>query len=67
VGTCDDFSGYKHLFKQGIIEAGCMAHARRKIHEFYAYHKSQIAEEALKLFGALYDIERQVQHLDAES
>jgi transposase len=64
---CDDFSGYKHLFKQGIIEAGCMAHARRKFHELYANHKSQIAEEALKLFGALYDIERQVQSLDAES
>jgi transposase len=60
---CDDFAGYKALFRQGIIEAGCMAHARRKFHELYANHKSQIAEEALKLFGVLYDVERQVQDL----
>jgi transposase len=60
---CDDFAGYKALFRQGIIEAGCMAHARRKFHELYAHHKSQIAEEALKLFGVLYDVERQVQDL----
>jgi transposase len=63
--VCDDYSGYKALFRQGVIEAGCMAHARRKFHELYANHKSQIAEEALKLFGALYELERQVQELDA--
>lgn len=64
---CDDFAGYKALFRQGIIEAGCMAHARRKFHELYANHKSQIAEEAIKLFGVLYDVERQVQELDTEA
>jgi transposase len=64
---CDDFSGYKQLFKQGIIEAGCMAHARRKFHELYANHKSQIAGEALKLFGVLYDVERQVEEFDADA
>jgi transposase len=63
--VCDDYSGYKALFRQGVTEAGCMAHARRKFHELYANHKSQIAEEALKLFGALYELERQVQELDA--
>jgi transposase len=63
--VCDDFSGYKALFRQGITEAGCMAHARRKFHELWANHKSQIAGEALKLFGALYDIERDGQDLDA--
>lgn len=64
---CDDFAGYKALFRQGIIEAGCMAHARRKFHELYVNHKSQIAEEALKLFGVLYDVERQVQNLGTEA
>lgn len=64
---CDDFSGYKHLFKQGIVEAGCMAHARRKFHELYANHKSQIAQEALKMFGELYDVERQIQQLDVDA
>jgi transposase len=64
--VCDDFSGYKALFASGVTEAGCMAHARRKFHELWANHSSQIAEEALKLFGALYDVERQVQHVDAD-
>ncbi len=64
---CDDYAAYKMLFRQGIIEAGCMAHARRKFHELYANHKSQIAEESLKLFGVLYDVERQVQELDTDA
>jgi transposase len=64
--VCDDFSGYKALFRAGITEAGCMAHARRKFHELWANHQSQIAGDALKLFGVLYDIERQAQELDAD-
>jgi len=28
--VCDDYSGYKALFAQGVTEAGCLAHARRK-------------------------------------
>jgi transposase len=64
--VCDDFSGYKVLFRQGVTEAGCMAHARRKFHELWANHSSQIAGEALKLFGVLYDVEREIQTLDAD-
>jgi transposase len=66
--VCDDYVGYKALFKQGVIEVGCMAHARRKLHDLYANHRSEIAEEGLRLFGALYDIERlaREQKLDAE-
>jgi len=55
----------KALFKLGIGEAVCMAHARRKFHELWVSHKSQIAGEAIKLFGRLYAIEREVQNLDA--
>lgn len=62
--VCDDYSGYKALFRLGVDEAGCMAHARRKFHELWANHSSQIAGEALKLSGVLYDIERQAQDLD---
>ena len=43
-----------------------MAHARRKFHELWANHSSQIAGEALKLFGVLYDVEREVQTLDVD-
>jgi transposase len=64
--VCDDFSGYKVLFRQGVTEAGCMAHARRKFHELWANHSSQIAGEALKLFGVLYDVERAAQALDID-
>jgi transposase len=63
--VCDDYVGYKALFENGIIEAGCMAHARRKFHELWANHSSQIAGEALKLYGALYDIERDIAALGA--
>ena len=57
--VCDDYSGYKALFERGVIEAGCMAHARRKLHDLYANHRSEIAEEGLKYFTALYEIERE--------
>jgi transposase len=29
--VCDDYSGYKALCARGVIEIGCMAHARRKL------------------------------------
>jgi len=64
--VCDDYAGYKALFEGGVTEAGCMAHARRKFHELWANHQSALAGEALKLFGALYDIERLAAELDAE-
>lgn len=64
--VCDDYSAYKALFEKGVTEAGCLAHARRKFHELWASHKSTLAAEALTLFGKLYDIERDLQRLDAE-
>jgi hypothetical protein len=66
--VCDDYSGYKALFERGIIEIGCMAHARRKFHDLYANHRSELAEEALRHFAALYEIERQAreQRLDVD-
>ena len=57
--VCDDYSGYKALFGAGIIEVGCMAHARRKFHDLYANHRSELAGEALRYFAALYEIERE--------
>ena len=64
--VCDDFSGYKAMFELGVTEAGCLAHARRKFYELWIDHKSTVAEEALKLFGRLYEIEREVRDLDAD-
>lgn len=56
--VCDDYSGYKALFERGVTEIGCMAHARRKFHDLYVNQRSDVAEEGLRHFAALYDIER---------
>jgi len=64
--VCDDYSGYKALIAQGVTEAGCLAHARRKFYELHANHSSQIAAEALTHFGKLYDVEREVRDSNPE-
>ena len=64
--VCDDYTGYKALFTQGVTELGCMAHARRKFFDLHAASKSQIAHEALGHIGQLYEIERQVRDLSPE-
>lgn len=65
--VCDDYSGYKALLAEGVTEAGCMAHARRKFFDLQANHQSQIAGEALELFGQLYGVEREVAELSDEA
>jgi len=66
--VCDDYAGYKALFERGVIEIGCMAHARRKFHDLYANHRSNLAEDALRYFAALYEVEREARErkLDAD-
>ena len=64
--VCDDFSGYKAGFARGITEAGCLAHARRKFFDLHVSNKSQMAQQALDYIGQLYDVERQVKHLNAD-
>jgi transposase len=64
--VCDDYAGYKALFTAGRTEIGCLAHSRRKFHDLWANHKSPVAEEALKFFAALYELERQVRELSTE-
>jgi hypothetical protein len=49
-----------------LTEAGCLAHARRKFHELWVNHGSQVGERALKFFGEIYDIEREVQELEPD-
>ena len=64
--VCDDYGGYKAGFAGGILEAGCMAHARRKFFELHASNKSQIAQQALQYIGQLYEVEREVKSLRAD-
>lgn len=61
--VCDDFSGYKAGFTQGITEIGCMAHARRKFFDLHVANQSTLAEEALLQIKLLYDIEREAKDL----
>ena len=61
--VCDDYAGYKASFEQGITEAGCLAHARRKFFELHAANKSEVAELALQQISAIYDIEREIREL----
>jgi transposase len=65
--VCDDFSGYNACFDLGVTEVGCLAHARRKFHELWVNHGSQVGEQALKFFGEIYDIERDVQELEPDA
>ena len=62
---CDDYAGYKASFSQGVTEAGCLAHARRKFFDLHAANKSLIAEFALTQFARVYEIERAVQDTPA--
>ncbi len=52
----DDFAGYKAGFEKGMIEIGCMAHARRKFFDLHMANKSQLAEQALHSIGGLYEV-----------
>ncbi len=46
------------MFNAGVVELGCMAHARRKFFELNHAQPNAIAQEALVRIAALYDIER---------
>lgn len=65
--VCDDFSGYKALFERGVVEVGCMAHARRKFVELHTANKSSIAGAALELIRQLYQVESEVKAVDPET
>lgn len=62
--TCDDYGGYDVVFKLGErIEAGCLAHARRKFDELLKSTASVIAVPALQRIAELYRIERELTEL----
>jgi transposase len=61
----DDFSGYKALFRAGVTELGCWAHARRKLFDLHAANKSPIALQALEWIATLYRIEQVGKDMDA--
>ncbi len=60
-------AGYKALFATGIIELGCLAHARRKYFDLNAAQPNAIAQQALARIGELYAIEAQGRDLSIEA
>lgn len=62
----DDYGGYKALFKTGVIELGCWAHARRKFFELHQANGSPVAFEALRRIGELYALEAQAKTFEPE-
>lgn len=60
----DGYAGYNEVFTSGkLIEAGCMAHARRKFFEVHESTKSPLAQRALLEIAKLYAIEAEVTEL----
>jgi transposase len=63
----DDYGGYNAIHARGdIVEAGCMAHARRKLFEAHELNGSPIAGHAVALIGKLYEIEAEIKALAVE-
>lgn len=60
----DDYAGYKQLFRQGVTELACWAHARRKFHDAWKASGSEVAKQALDWIGQLYQIEAKLRDLD---
>lgn len=63
----DGYAAYGEVLRRpGMIEAGCMAHARRQLFEVWEATRSPAAQTALLEIGKLYEIEREVKDLSAE-
>jgi transposase len=56
----DGYAGYARLYQQGVTEAACMAHVRRKFFDIHAATGSPLAQEALQRIGLLYAIEAEI-------
>ncbi len=61
----DGFSGYRACFEKGVTSAQCMAHARRKFHELWANHGSEVGRQALRFHQSLFRIEREIENATA--
>ncbi len=60
----DGYAGYNDVLRRdGVLEAGCMAHARRNFVEVWETTKSPAAQTAITEIARLYVIESEVQDL----
>jgi len=63
----DGYAGYAGLYQQGVTEAACMAHVRRKFFDIHADTKSSQSHEALQRIAALYAVEALIRGEPAEA
>ncbi len=63
----DGYSGYNATIERGVTAANCVAHARRKFHELWTNHGSQVGEQALRYFQILFRIEEEIRDMAAEA
>lgn len=63
----DDYGGYKALFRAGVAELGCWAHARRKFFDLHAAGGHPVAAEALARIARLYVAEEQAQDMSPQA
>ena len=62
--VCDGYAAYDTVFKlERRIEAGCLAHARRKFDELIKDNQSPLAAQAVQRIARLYGIEREARDL----
>lgn len=62
----DGYAGYAGLYQQGVTEAACMAHVRRKFFDIYNETKSPQSQEALQRIATLYAVEASIRGEPAE-
>ena len=62
--TCDDYAGYDVVFKrEACIEAGCLAHARRKFDELAKANASPVAAQAIQRIARIYKVDSQAREM----
>ena len=65
--VCDDYGAYDVVFKlEDRIEAGCLAHARRRFEELLKAGASASAAPALQRIAELYRVEREIAALTSD-
>ena len=62
----DGYAGFAGLYGNRVVEAACMAHARRKFWDVHEKTKSSLSREALERIGALYKIEERIRRCRPE-
>jgi len=66
--SCDDYGGYDVVFRrEGCIEAGCLAHARRKFDELAKANASPVAVQAVQRIARIYHVESQTREMTAQA